>query len=86
MKATLHEDYLHFLDKHRDTRTRRSTETELGMFLKKYARVQTQRPLLPDGDDKKQQYAWELPSLETCREHWAGECGWERWPDDDDEG
>jgi hypothetical protein len=27
-KATLHEDYMQFLDKHREHRSRRSTETE----------------------------------------------------------
>jgi len=75
-KAALHEDYLAFLDKHRDNRTKRSTETELGMFLKKCALVETQRPLAGGG---KQHYVWHLPSLAECRGHWAAECGWDGW-------
>jgi hypothetical protein len=83
MKATLHEDYLLFLDKHRETRTRRSTETELGMFLKKYAPVHTQRLLDGTQRDEKQHYGWTLPTLLECRRHWADACGWDGWDDDD---
>ena len=72
-KAALHEDYLLFLDKHRETRTRRSTETELGMFLAKYTRVREQRRLAGMSGAK---YLWTLPSLKECRASWAKACGW----------
>ena len=36
-KAAIHADYLDFLNTHhRDSRTKRATETELGTFLKPY--------------------------------------------------
>lgn len=73
-KAVLHEDYHAFLDKHRETRSRRSTETELGMFLSKLAKARTTRE------------NWELQPLEECRACWVKECGWPkdyRWPEDE---
>ncbi|MEO8677426.1 MAG: DUF5906 domain-containing protein [Vicinamibacterales bacterium] len=79
-KASLHEDYLAFLDKHRDVRSRRSTETELGVFLKKFTPMQTQRRL-PGSGASGPQYFWNLPSKEACREFWAKVCG---WPDEFD--
>ena len=73
-KAILHGDYLAFLDKLRDTRSRRSTETELGMFLSKHAKAISGRGV------------WTLKPLEDCRSLWVKECGWDakhRWPEDD---
>jgi hypothetical protein len=75
-KAALHEDYLTFLNKHHDTRTRRSTETELGMFLTKYTPMQSARRLPGTGTSPKTQYVWDLPSLAECRAFWAKACGW----------
>jgi hypothetical protein len=72
-KTQLHEDYLAFLDKYREHRARRSTETELGMFLSKYAGARSLRGV------------WELKPLEDCRGLWVGACGWGekyRWPED----
>ena len=74
-KDVLHEDYLQSLDKHRDTRTRRSTQTELGMFLKKYTPMQSQRRLpgvWETSEDR--QYFWNLPPLAECRAFWAKAC------------
>jgi hypothetical protein len=75
-KAALHDDYLAFLDRHRDTRTRRSTETELGMFLRKYTPMRSQRRLPGTGESTKARYVWDVPSLEECRASWAKACGW----------
>ena len=75
-KATLHQDYLGFLDKHRDTRTRRATETELGMFLKKYTPMSEQRRLPSMGKGSRSQYVWILPTAEECRAFWVKACGW----------
>lgn len=79
LKAALHEDYLQYLDKHREHRSRRSTETELGMFLAKYTPRREQRRLV--GVDGMPQYSWVLPTLAECRAFWAKACG---WPDDFD--
>ena len=83
-KVALHEDYLAFLDKHhRDGRTRRSTQTELGMFLAKYTRLYEQRRLVGMSGA---QYVWNIPSLLECRAFWANACGWPEDFDWDDEG
>jgi hypothetical protein len=71
-KDTLHDDYLGFLDKLRETRERRAAETELGIFLRKFANARSLRG------------KWEIDSLEECRDHWIKECGWStdhRWPE-----
>ena len=76
-KAALHEDYHAFLDKLRETRNRRSTETELGMFLSKLAKAISGRGV------------WTLKPLEDCRRYWVEECGWPkdyRWPEDEADG
>ena len=73
-KGILHADYLSFLDKLRDTRSRRSTETELGMFLSKHAKAISERGF------------WTLKPLEDCRTLWVKECGWNakhQWPEDE---
>lgn len=84
-KAALHADYLQFLTQHHDSRGRRSTQTELGMFLKKFTPMRTQRRLPGAGtggeDARKAEYHWSLPSLAECRAHWGKACG---WPDDYD--
>lgn len=74
VKAALHEDYMLFLDKHRESRSRRSTETELGIFLAKYTPKREQRRLSGVGGSP--QYSWVLPSLLECRQFWAKTCGW----------
>lgn len=85
-KDVLHEDYLLSLDRHRDTRTRRSTETELGMFLKRYTPMRQQRRLPRAGTPSDAQYFWDLPSLGECRAFWAKACGWPQDFDWDEEG
>ena len=80
-KAALHEDYLMFLDKHRETRTRRSTETELGIFLKRVTPMETQRRL-PGAKVDKTEWFWNLPSVEECRAFWAKSSGWETFDAD----
>ena len=71
LKAAALEDYLLFLDKHhRDGRTRRATETELGTFLQPYGwsyRCMT---------DGKRDVWWKLRPLAECRAIWAKACGW----------
>jgi hypothetical protein len=72
-KEQLHQDYLTFLDKHREQRARRSTETELGMFLSKYAGARSSRGV------------WHLQPLDVCRQKWAELCEWGpdyKWDDD----
>ena len=84
-KAALHQNYLEFLDRHKhDHRTRRSTETELGMFLKKYTPMQVQYRFA--GTGKNDQYSWVLPTLGECRAFWAKACGWPEEFDWDAEG
>jgi hypothetical protein len=75
-KDALHDNYLQFLDKHRDSRTRRSTETELGMFLKKYTPVGGQRRLPGTGQSEQRQRVWDLPPLDECRLFWVKKCNW----------
>jgi hypothetical protein len=75
-KSALHANYLAFLDQHRDTRTRRSTETELGMFLKKYTPMRRQHRLPGTDESTKARYVWDMPSLAECRAFWAKACGW----------
>lgn len=84
-KAALHDDYLMFLDRHRDTRTRRSTQTELGMFLAKFTPMRSERRL-PGVGSRGRAYAWDLPSLVECRTFWASACGWPEDYDWDAEG
>lgn len=82
-KAALHHNYLEFLNNHHTTRAQRSTQTELGRFLKKFVpMVETQRLVLAEGS---QQYVWCLPLLENCRRDWVKECGWSEdfsWDED----
>jgi hypothetical protein len=85
-KDALHDSYLNFLDKHRDSRTRRSTETELGMFLKKYTPIGAQRRLPGTGQSEQRQRFWDLPSLDECREFWVEKCSWTEDFDWDEEG
>jgi phage/plasmid-associated DNA primase len=83
-KAAMHNDYLLFLDKLRETRTRRSTETELGVFLKRFTPRVTQGRL--PGSDSKRHYWWALPTLLECRTFWVKACGWPEDFDWDEEG
>jgi len=78
LKNALHEDYLEFVQKHNDNRTRRSTETELGMFLARGTGMGSSYRGWATG--RRSSY-WEFPSLAACRDAWAKACGWpEREP------
>jgi hypothetical protein len=71
LKAQLNSDYLMFLDRyHRDSRTRRATETELGTFLKPYAK--SYRAMV----NGKREMFCELRPLAECRAIWVKACGW----------
>ncbi len=67
-KSALHNDYLQFLDRHKDMRSRRGTETELGMFLGKFINITSARVKL--------ERVWILPSLEECRNDWLVKSSW----------
>jgi hypothetical protein len=71
LKSALHSDLLQFLGDHNPGR-QRSTQTELGIFLKRFAPVEHRRFLVND----KQQWVWVLPPLEECRARWLKACGW----------
>jgi hypothetical protein len=71
-KTDLHKDYLQFLDMHhKASREKRSTETELGVFLRKHKVKDTR--LTYNGNFER---VWILPSLEECRVLWVAACGW----------
>ena len=71
-KDLIHEDYLHFLEKHRrGGRHPRATQTELGKFLKQRTPLTDGRMNLIGGD---RQYIWNVPSLDECRKAWAEAC------------
>lgn len=72
-KDAVHDDYLQFLDRHhRGSRARRSTETELGRFLKKRTPLSDQRTMI-HGERLR---VWDVPSLAECRAAWITACGW----------
>jgi len=75
LKSALHDNYLKFGDHLRDSRSRRSTQTELGMFLKTHTPMREQRQLPVVAH--KVHYLWEIPSLEECRAFWAKKSGWD---------
>jgi hypothetical protein len=71
-KRTLHTLYLDFLEKHhRSNRDRRATETEMGMFLKRFSPI-TQQMMV---NGTRERYLM-LPSLEECRARWVAEFNW----------
>ena len=59
LKAIFHDDYLMFLDaQYRGGRERRSTQTELGQFLRKYTPLIEQRSMFQG----KRERFWEIPT------------------------
>ena len=73
LKQDLHRSYINFLDYHyRHSREARSTETELGFFLRKFTPAQQQR-LRRDGRIERVVF---LPCLAECRETWITALGW----------
>jgi hypothetical protein len=75
-KTMLHDNYLMFLDRLRENREKRSTQTELGMFLARYARA------------KRSRGKWFMAPVEECRALWVKECGWSQehqWVEDSDD-
>lgn len=71
-KHDLHADYLTFLDLHHKTsRERRSTETEMGMFLRKFTPLTQQ--LTVNGKVERMLH---IPSLAECRATWARTFNW----------
>jgi hypothetical protein len=73
LKRDLHASYMAFLDHHhKQSRERRATETELGMFLKKYTPV-TQQQMTYEGKVERMLH---VPALEICRATWVESVGW----------
>ncbi len=72
-KAELHASYLDFLDRvHKNGRERRSTETEMGMFLRKFSPLSATRFTV----SRRQERFMLLPSLKECREAWIRMFHW----------
>lgn len=82
-KRDLHRLYLEFLDKHhKSSREKRSTETELGMFLRKFAPITQQ--LTVNGRVERVVF---IPPLVECRDMWVREFKWSadyKWDRDAD--
>jgi hypothetical protein len=71
-KKALHGNYLAFLDQHhKQSRDRRATETELGMFLRKYTPVD--QKLVVNGVRER---VVVLPTLAECRAAFIAGLGW----------
>jgi hypothetical protein len=66
MKAALHADYIQFLDMHHKGREKRSTETELGVFLSKRMGIKSQQRMIGGVRN----VFVDLPTLDVCREYW----------------
>lgn len=72
VKRDLHQNYLEFLERHhKASRERRSTETEMGMFLRKFTPVTQQ--LSVNGKVERVVF---LPPLARCREEWVKAFQW----------
>lgn len=72
LKRDLHALYIEFLEKyHKVSRERRSTETEMGMFLKKFTPVVQQMTV----NGRIERVVW-IPSLIECRQAWVRLFGW----------
>jgi hypothetical protein len=70
--SDLHADYLEFTDKHfKNQRNPKSTQNQLGNFLKKFAPGQKQREMFRG----KREIFRSMPTLEECREIWVLETG-----------
>lgn len=71
-KRELHQNYLDFLERHhRSSRERRSTETELGIFLRKFTPLTQQTTV--NGKIERVIY---IPELHTCRDKWVLSFNW----------
>lgn len=74
LKVLLHDDYLKFLKDHNlGSRSARSTQTQLGMFLRDRTPLGDGQRQLIAGEQKR---SWRVPPLDACRRAWAQACGW----------
>lgn len=72
LKKDLHANYIAFLDQHhKQSRERRATETELGLFLKKFTTTIQQRSV--NGERHR---VITIPPLEECRAAFVQMVGW----------
>lgn len=75
LKKDLHRHYLEFLERHhRVSRERRSTETELGVFLRRFTPTTQQMSV-----NGKVERVVHIPPLEECRAAWLKAF---HWPED----
>lgn len=71
-RKDLHDLYLEYLDRHkRPMRDSRSTQTEMGMFLRKFSPI-TQELRINGSRER----VMIIPPLEECRARWCQEFGW----------
>lgn len=71
-KRELHANYLEFLERHhKSSRERRSTETEMGMFLRRFTPVTQQMTV-----NGKVERVIHVPPLAECRSTWIREFSW----------
>ena len=81
LKRDLHSNYLAFLDRHhKQSKERRSTETEMGKFLKRVAPLTQQMTV----NGTRERWVTVSP-LEFCRAEWLKTAGWKSdyaWDDD----
>jgi Family of unknown function (DUF5906) len=86
-KHTLHDSYIRRVGDV-SSRSERSTQTKLGMFLSKMVGPGLDGTIRDANKNKK--YVWHFPSLKNCREHFVkltqGEIAWDdpdaKWEDD----
>lgn len=72
LKRDLHNSYIEFLERHhKASRERRSTETEMGMFLRKFTPVIQQMTV-----NGKVERVIQVPSLDECRKTWVKAFNW----------
>ena len=81
-KALLHADYARFVDLHGGTRSRKSTESELGGFLKKVLPDAEQRDIRRTVDGSLRRF-WSVPSLDACKRVWCQSMKWETFDQGD---
>jgi len=83
VKRNLHDNYMAFLDRyHPHNRERKSTEMELGWFLKRHAPITQQKTL-----NGKSERVVTIPPLDVCRLEWLKSVGWRltyTWKVDDE--
>ncbi len=72
VKKDLHQNYIEFLDRHhKSSKERRSTETEMGLFLKKFTPVTQQMTV----NGKVERVVF-IPPLQECRSRWIHAFNW----------